>query len=158
MCSLVYWLLVWFGQQEALEIRWWKRKEIRYLFPAPSKQRCQESAESLCQRSTPVSNHAFPFQPGCGKSTPWGPASALLFSLIPVPIFVNACFLLNSPQITHSKCFIFFLTNTQVNQKSYTKSSMGSDKRPRRLGKPGEKGAEVSGFISYGSVLFSSAL
>lgn len=87
-------------------------------------------SETSVRGQTPAGNHAFPFpfQPWHGKSTPRGPVSALLFSLIPAPIFVNACFLLNSPQITHSKCLIFFLTNTQVNQKSYTKSSMGSDK------------------------------
>lgn len=150
----------WFG---LVNKKHWKsdggRERRSGIYPQllPSRDAKSQLSPSV-RGQIPVGNHAFPFQPWRGKSTPWGPAPALLFSLIPVPIFVNACFLLNSPQITHSKCFIFFLTNTQVNQKSYTKSSMGSDKWPRRLGKPGEKGAEVTGFISYGSVLFSSAL
>lgn len=66
-----------------------------------------------------------PLQAWHGKSTPIitssGVLHQLLFSLIPVPIFINACVLLKSPQITHSKCVIFFLTDTQVNQKSYAK-------------------------------------
>lgn len=146
----------WFG---LVNKKHWKSdggRETRsgiYSQLPPSRDAKSQPSPSV-RGQTPAGNHAFPF-----PFQPWqGPVPALLFSLIPAPIFVNACFLLNSPQITHSKCLIFFLTNTQVNQKSYTKSSMGSDKWPRRLRKPEEKGAEVTEFISYGSVLFSSAL
>lgn len=130
----------WFGlvNKRHWEIREQKSNEIRSLFPAPSKQRQQGLADSLYWRSSSWQvNHSLPLPPQT-----WGGKKALTqtslgfstssccFPLSLAPIFVNACFLLNSSNYPLPVCHLFPDWYTGE-PKIICKNRMRCDNEPR---------------------------
>lgn len=119
------------------EIRGWKGNKIRIFLLTLSQ--WKHWAEALYQRSQLLSgNHSLPLllQPWGGKSSLWFPAQATALVLVgflrPCPRFCKCLLSVKLSSNCPSEFVIFFMTDTQVNQKSDAKIVWAVMKMSRR--------------------------